>query len=60
MATNEEVKAAALIIEQWHGVVDTEFLARQVLEAAEWVRKCSSQHIDIDWTHPLIREDRPE
>ncbi len=59
MATREEIKAASIVIETWSGIVDVDYLARLVLEAAEAVRSRPAHH-EPDWTHPLIREDRPE
>jgi hypothetical protein len=62
MATREEIEAAVAVIERWHGIVDVEFLARQTLEAAEQVRNrpVRVEATNSYWTHPLIREDRPE
>jgi hypothetical protein len=57
MATREEIEAAYSIVGP--------YIARpqimKILEAAERVRANSRhEHHDHDWTHPLIREDRPE
>ena len=38
MAKSDEIAAAVGVIEQWHGVVDVEFLAKRVIEAVDEVR----------------------
>ncbi len=62
MPTEEEFKAAYLALPPM--VEDKAFIVRLALEAAERVRNGviqSVKHDDHhDWTHPLIREDRPE
>jgi len=68
MPTKEEIEAAAKALD-WRLIKVITFeelreMARVALEAAEQVRNGVIQSVKHDnhpdWTHPLIREDRPE